>query len=163
MLMSCREVKVTESSESVLAGTKRPPFRLVVRAIRENGSRLPVRPAVSEEFVVRTCSAAQYTHYTLPYRLQAEFQSAKHLFTPVAVGRQSYLLTFILSAGCYQTDQKFEEAGDTKLGRSNCKVESCWQGDCQKAERVEGQRGRCTDRLGASFGTEQVCFCMACI
>lgn len=49
----CREVKVTESSESVLAGTKRPPFRLVVHAIREGGARLPIRPAVSEEFVVR--------------------------------------------------------------------------------------------------------------
>ena len=49
-----REVKVTESSESVLAGTKRPPFRLVVRAVRENGRRVHVRPAVSEEFVVRS-------------------------------------------------------------------------------------------------------------
>ena len=49
---ACREVKVTESSESVLAGTKRPPFRLVVRAVHESGRRLPIRPAVSEEFVV---------------------------------------------------------------------------------------------------------------
>jgi hypothetical protein len=46
-------MKVTESSESVLAGTKRPPFRLVVRAVSASGQRLPVRPAVSEEFVVR--------------------------------------------------------------------------------------------------------------
>lgn len=44
---------MTESSESVLAGTKRPPFRLVVRAIHESGQRLDIRPAVSEEFVVR--------------------------------------------------------------------------------------------------------------
>jgi len=43
---------VSESSESVLAGTKRPPFRLVVRAVHESGARLSVRPAVSEEFVV---------------------------------------------------------------------------------------------------------------
>ncbi len=50
----CREVKVTESSESVLAGTKRPPFRMVVRAVKSNGSRLNIRPAVSEEFVVVT-------------------------------------------------------------------------------------------------------------
>lgn len=50
----CREVKVTESSESVLAGTKRPPFRMVVRAVKGNGSRLNIRPAVSEEFVVVT-------------------------------------------------------------------------------------------------------------
>ena len=48
-----RELRVTESSESVLAGTKRPPFRLVVRAIKPDGRRLNIRPAVSEEFVVR--------------------------------------------------------------------------------------------------------------
>ena len=52
--MPYREVKVTESSESVLAGTKRPPFRMVVRATDANGSRLDLRPAVSEEFVVVT-------------------------------------------------------------------------------------------------------------
>lgn len=50
----CREVKVTESSESVLAGTKRPPFRMVVRAVALDGTRLNIRPAVSEEFVVVT-------------------------------------------------------------------------------------------------------------
>ncbi|KAK9803940.1 hypothetical protein WJX72_006604 [[Myrmecia] bisecta] len=49
-----RDMKVTESSESVLSGTKRPPFRLVVRAVRSNGRRLNIRPAVSEEFVVVT-------------------------------------------------------------------------------------------------------------
>lgn len=48
-----RELKVTESSESVLAGTKRPPFRLVVHAVTANGERMPeIRPAVSEQFVV---------------------------------------------------------------------------------------------------------------
>ncbi|KAK9825886.1 hypothetical protein WJX81_001066 [Elliptochloris bilobata] len=52
--ISLRDMKVTESSESVLAGTKRPPFRLVVRAVSASGMRLPVRPAVSEEFVVVT-------------------------------------------------------------------------------------------------------------
>lgn len=45
-------MKVTESSESVLAGTKRPPFRLVCRALSASGMRMPIRPAVSEEFVV---------------------------------------------------------------------------------------------------------------
>ncbi|KAK9849495.1 hypothetical protein WJX84_011563, partial [Apatococcus fuscideae] len=50
-----RDLKVTESSESVLAGTKRPPFRIVVRAVRADGSRITtIRPAVSEEFVVVT-------------------------------------------------------------------------------------------------------------
>ena len=54
-----RELRVTESSESVLAGTKRPPFRLVVRAIKPDGRRLNIRPAVSEEFVVRASSPLQ--------------------------------------------------------------------------------------------------------
>ena len=50
----CRDVKVTESSESVLAGTKRPPFKLVVRAVPVHGEAVPnIKPAVSEEFVVR--------------------------------------------------------------------------------------------------------------
>ncbi|KAK9918510.1 hypothetical protein WJX75_004610 [Coccomyxa subellipsoidea] len=52
--VSLRDMKVTESSESVLAGTKRPPFRLVCRALSASGVRLPIRPVVSEEFVVVT-------------------------------------------------------------------------------------------------------------
>ena len=44
---------MTESSESVLAGTKRPPFRLVVRAVFAPGEAAPIiKPTVSEEFVV---------------------------------------------------------------------------------------------------------------
>ncbi|KAL3135970.1 PSII 6.1 kDa protein [Trebouxia sp. C0010 RCD-2024] len=54
VFVSLKEVKVTESSESVLAGTKRPPFRMVVRAVAPDGTRLNIRPAVSEEFVVVT-------------------------------------------------------------------------------------------------------------
>jgi hypothetical protein len=51
---ACRDMKVTESSESVLAGTKRPPFRLVCRLLGPDGGRVRgVQPAVSEEFVVR--------------------------------------------------------------------------------------------------------------
>lgn len=56
-------MKVTESSESVLAGTKRPPFRLVVRAVHESGDRLDIRPAVSEEFVVKPCSQEIDSHH----------------------------------------------------------------------------------------------------
>ena len=52
-----RDTKVTESSESVLAGTKRPPFRLYCNAVVPPGANLRIRPAVSEEFVVR-CPAA---------------------------------------------------------------------------------------------------------
>jgi hypothetical protein len=55
-VVALHDLKVSESSESVLSGTKRPPFRVVVRAIRSDGRRLNIRPAVSEEFVVRaTC------------------------------------------------------------------------------------------------------------
>ena len=43
---------MTESSESVLAGTKRPPFRLYCNAVVPPGANFQVRPAVSEEFVV---------------------------------------------------------------------------------------------------------------
>ncbi len=43
---------MTESSESVLAGTKRPPFRLYCNAVVPPGANIRVRPAVSEEFVV---------------------------------------------------------------------------------------------------------------
>ena len=52
MLWGCRDTKVTESSESVLAGTKRPPFRLYCNAVVPPGANIRVRPAVSEEFVV---------------------------------------------------------------------------------------------------------------
>ena len=61
-----REVKVTESSESVLAGTKRPPFRMVVRAVSPNGSRLNVRAAVSEEFVVVTTRTKNLKKQEIP-------------------------------------------------------------------------------------------------
>ena len=62
---------MTESSESVLAGTKRPPFRLIVRAVSVSGARLPMRWAVSEEFVVRgpaehcAASASKLLQHTL--------------------------------------------------------------------------------------------------
>ncbi|CAK0731822.1 hypothetical protein CVIRNUC_000047 [Coccomyxa viridis] len=52
--VSLRDTKVTESSESVLAGTKRPPFRLYCNAVVPPGANLRIRPAVSEEFVVVT-------------------------------------------------------------------------------------------------------------
>ncbi|CAL5224107.1 g6738 [Coccomyxa viridis] len=52
--VSLRDTKVTESSESVLAGTKRPPFRLYCNAVVPPGANIHVRPAVSEEFVVVT-------------------------------------------------------------------------------------------------------------
>ncbi len=68
-----RDTKVTESSESVLAGTKRPPFRLYCNAVVPPGANLRIRPAVSEEFVVR-CPAA-------PCGLLERMQDLQHLFT----------------------------------------------------------------------------------
>ena len=53
---------MTESSESVLAGTKRPPFRLYCNAVVPQGANIRVRPAVSEEFVVRFCNSALCLH-----------------------------------------------------------------------------------------------------
>ena len=74
-------MKVTESSESVLAGTKRPPFRLVVRAVSASGMRLPVRPAVSEEFVVRGPAGHRLSLASTLLQLHvvcaAEYQRAK--------------------------------------------------------------------------------------
>ena len=66
-----RDTKVTESSESVLAGTKRPPFRLYCNAVVPPGANLRIRPAVSEEFVVR-CPAA-------PCALLERMQDLQHL------------------------------------------------------------------------------------
>ena len=62
---ACRDVKVTESSESVLAGTKRPPFRLVVRAVFAPGEASPpvIQPTVSEEFVVSPTHAPQFQKF----------------------------------------------------------------------------------------------------
>lgn len=62
-----RDMKVTESSESVLAGTKRPPFRLVCRALSASGVRLPIRPVVSEEFVVRVPSLTNWHTVQTPH------------------------------------------------------------------------------------------------
>ncbi|MCJ1461803.1 hypothetical protein MMC07_000402 [Pseudocyphellaria aurata] len=73
-----KEVKVTESSESVLAGTKRPPFRLVVRAlIAADGRRANIRPAVSEEFVF-----AKAAHCPFPLVLALPICSPKLLHQP---------------------------------------------------------------------------------
>ncbi len=45
------DLHVTDSSEAMLSGRK-PPFRLLVRAVHADGHRLNVRHAVSEGFVV---------------------------------------------------------------------------------------------------------------
>lgn len=78
-----REVKVTESSESVLAGTKRPPFRLVVRMVHESGRRLQIRPAVSEEFVVSPISpSAQHHRPSQRERHPSRYAVFTQLWTP---------------------------------------------------------------------------------
>lgn len=46
------ELHVTDSSEAMLSGRK-PPFRLLVRAVATDGRPISVRHAVSEGFVVR--------------------------------------------------------------------------------------------------------------
>ena len=58
------DLHVTDSSEAMLSGRK-PPFRLLVRAIATDGRPIRIRHAVSEGFVVRTahlgphCRASQ--------------------------------------------------------------------------------------------------------
>lgn len=47
------ELHVTDSSEALLSGRK-PPFRLLARAVGPGGAPAPVRHAVSEGFVVAT-------------------------------------------------------------------------------------------------------------
>ena len=45
------DLHVSDSSEAMLSGRK-PPFRLLVRAVHDEGRRLSIRHAVSEGFVV---------------------------------------------------------------------------------------------------------------
>ena len=47
------DVHVSDSSEALLSGRK-PPFRLLARAVATDGSRVAIRHAVSEGFVVAT-------------------------------------------------------------------------------------------------------------
>lgn len=46
------DLHVSDSSEAMLSGRK-PPFRLLVRAVADDGRRINIRHAVSEGFVVR--------------------------------------------------------------------------------------------------------------
>lgn len=57
------DLHVSDSSEAMLSGRK-PPFRLLVRAVHTEGRRLAIRHAVSEGFVVSTQSAV--AHAALP-------------------------------------------------------------------------------------------------
>ncbi len=52
------DLHVTDSSEAMLSGRK-PPFRLLVRAIASDGRKVNIRHAVSEGFVVgsRFCTS----------------------------------------------------------------------------------------------------------
>lgn len=52
------DLHVSDSSEAMLSGRK-PPFRLLVRAVHAEGRRLAIRHAVSEGFVVSDLSADQ--------------------------------------------------------------------------------------------------------
>ena len=46
------DLHVSDSSEAMLSGRK-PPFRLLVRAVASDGRKVNIRHAVSEGFVVR--------------------------------------------------------------------------------------------------------------
>ena len=47
------DLHVSDSSEAMLSGRK-PPFRLLVRAVASDGRKVNIRHAVSEGFVVRS-------------------------------------------------------------------------------------------------------------
>ncbi len=49
------DLHVSDSSEAMLSGRK-PPFRLLVRAVASDGRKVNIRHAVSEGFVVRLLS-----------------------------------------------------------------------------------------------------------
>ena len=68
---------MTESSESVLAGTKRPPFRLYCNAVVPPGANIRVRPAVSEEFVVSCLK-----HHLQTHLLYLFFPQMEHIHSP---------------------------------------------------------------------------------
>ena len=50
------DLHVSDSSEAMLSGRK-PPFRLLVRAVATDGRKVNIRHAVSEGFVVRCLTA----------------------------------------------------------------------------------------------------------
>jgi hypothetical protein len=58
------DLHVSDSSEAMLSGRK-PPFRLLVRAVATDGRKVNIRHAVSEGFVVRPLFhlGASYKHW----------------------------------------------------------------------------------------------------
>ena len=62
------DLHVSDSSEAMLSGRK-PPFRLLVRAVASDGRKINIRHAVSEGFVVRCiahpCSTSFFVQSTL--------------------------------------------------------------------------------------------------
>lgn len=52
------DLHVSDSSEAMLSGRK-PPFRLLVRAVASDGRKVNIRHAVSEGFVVRSNSTPE--------------------------------------------------------------------------------------------------------
>ena len=58
------DLHVSDSSEAMLSGRK-PPFRLLVRAVATDGRKVNIRHAVSEGFVVRCLPACLITFWFL--------------------------------------------------------------------------------------------------
>ncbi len=57
------DLHVSDSSEAMLSGRK-PPFRLLVRAVASDGRKVNIRHAVSEGFVVSHPSSTPHQHWT---------------------------------------------------------------------------------------------------
>ena len=81
------ELTVSDSSEAMLSGRK-PPFRLLVRAVHDEGRRLSIRHAVSEGFVVRVLPFMFriYSCIGVLPRPAGKRDVTEHLLRPYTVG-----------------------------------------------------------------------------
>lgn len=61
------DLHVSDSSEAMLSGRK-PPFRLLVRAVASDGRKVNIRHAVSEGYVVRALSFQLLSNSTKRHR-----------------------------------------------------------------------------------------------
>ncbi len=82
------ELTVSDSSEAMLSGRK-PPFRLLVRAVHDEGRRLSIRHAVSEGFVVRVLRCMSY--------IDVDLNALTYIYSQLSLGcRTSYVGSYTI-------------------------------------------------------------------
>lgn len=149
------DLHVSDSSEAMLSGRK-PPFRLLVRAVHTEGRRLAIRHAVSEGFVVsigssskadmRLLSRPGVWQSGLVVQFGAVFQRQLHVLFPSCPGAcaehpvvQSSVNSHRMRCRCCQSaggDAAHEDGGqgrDPQCGRPCIQAGAHGQGDRQKA------------------------------